>query len=675
MTRSKQLPILLTALLSLTLCFAAETQPTKVTTANLINSDDVLAEYDGGMITREELDTKISKLPPNAQGRYKTVEGQIQVLDIMAVEAAFMQKALQLEMDKDPEVVQKIEAGADQFLLQEFYKRNISDLLVITEADKQKYYDDNKQAFYLYPNLTIKYIQAADEASAQKALKELKDGTPFATVSDKYNTNTYAKGLKGVIKNIRLNGNIPGVGNDLELEQLISEAVTDTTSFHGPIQTGTGWHVFTKQDHVPGRQKSFQEVLPELEHRTRPGVESRMLDDLTDNLKLKYKVVTDSTLVNQIDLGAMDKNAAIESQILVSSPDPQLNITIADVLASFKKLSPQEQMFITKGEGPKQLVNQELVRRLLTTEAKAQNYTKYLQDNDDFQQMKRYYILNTTFRKLVSDSLQVSSEDARAYYDEHLDDFTTPANRSIQVLWFKNEKDAKKALKSYNKYVKKNNEKAINELIEKKSEKPKLALLDNIYHNGIITGIGPDKDFNNMVWDNPIGWVSPVFKTSRGDIVFFRILKETPPLAQSFTDIEPRIYGTLKREREAARQEEVTQQLFTEFNMVKYPERVKLELSAEELFNLADNAARQRNFRDSITYYDQIIANYANGADDYRASFMKAFTVAEELKDEARAIQLFGDFLKKYPSGELNESAQFMLDSLQGRIPEDIIGE
>ena len=190
MTRSKQLPILLTALLSLTLCFAAETQPTKVTTANLINSDDVLAEYDGGMITREELDTKISKLPPNAQGRYKTVEGQIQVLDIMAVEAAFMQKALQLEMDKDPEVVQKIEAGADQFLLQEFYKRNISDLLVITEADKQKYYDDNKQAFYLYPNLTIKYIQAADEASAQKALKELKDGTPFATVSDKYNTNT-----------------------------------------------------------------------------------------------------------------------------------------------------------------------------------------------------------------------------------------------------------------------------------------------------------------------------------------------------------------------------------------------------------------------------------------------------------------------------------------------------
>jgi outer membrane protein assembly factor BamD (BamD/ComL family) len=45
---------------------------------------------------------------------------------------------------------------------------------------------------------------------------------------------------------------------------------------------------------------------------------------------------------------------------------------------------------------------------------------------------------------------------------------------------------------------------------------------------------------------------------------------------------------------------------------------------------------------------------------------MKAFLIAEELKDEAQALQLFKDFLKKYPSGELNESAQFMIDSLEG---------
>ncbi|OQB92154.1 MAG: hypothetical protein BWX83_00276 [Candidatus Cloacimonetes bacterium ADurb.Bin117] len=81
---------------------------------------------------------------------------------------------------------------------------------------------------------------------------------------------------------------------------------------------------------------------------------------------------------------------------------------------------------------------------------------------------------------------------------------------------------------------------------------------------------------------------------------------------------------------------------------------------------MADNSARQRNFKDAISFYNQIITNFPNGADDYRASFMKAFLIAEELKDEAQALQLFKDFLKKYPSGELNESAQFMIDSLEG---------
>ena len=105
-----------------------------------------------------------------------------------------------------------------------------------------------------------------------------------------------------------------------------------------------------------------------------------------------------------------------------------------------------------------------------------------------------------------------------------------------------------------------------------------------------------------------------------------------------------------------------------EFNLKHYPERITLSLTAEELFNIADNAARQRNFAAAISYYDQIITHYANGSDDYRASFMKAFLVAEEVKDEAGAIELFKSFLRKYPQGELNESAQFMIDSLEGNV-------
>jgi len=174
-----------------------------------------------------------------------------------------------------------------------------------------------------------------------------------------------------------------------------------------------------------------------------------------------------------------------------------------------------------------------------------------------------------------------------------------------------------------------------------------------------------------MIWNNPVGYLSPVFTSAKGDIVFFRTLKETPRTYKSKEEIAPQIRRMIQSDKERAKLEEVTANLFVEFNMKKYPERITLTMTADELFTQADNAARQRNFKDAIMFYDQIINNFKNNSDDYKASFMKAFLVAEEMKQTDLALQLFKDFLQKYPAGDLNESAQFMIDSLEGNIPEN----
>jgi hypothetical protein len=209
-------------------------------------------------------------------------------------------------------------------------------------------------------------------------------------------------------------------------------------------------------------------------------------------------------------------------------------------------------------------------------------------------------------------------------------------------------------------------------LITKYSKMPDNAFLDFQYKNGIVTGIGPDADFSKMIWDNPIGYLSPVFTSAKGNLVFFRILNESPKTYKPLAENETKIEAAIKKEKEKTRQDEVTEQLFVEFNMRKYPERVNSLLTADELFTNADDAARQRNFKDAITFYDQIIRSFKNGSDDYKASFMKAFLIAEEMKNTDLALQLFKDFLVQFPTGDLNESARFMIDSLEGNLP-DII--
>lgn len=650
----------------------ADNTPKPVSNDKRINETDILAEFDGGVITRKDVEAKISKLPVQYQARYKTVEGQTEVLNAMAMEEVFYKKAQQMGLENDPIVLERIANIEKRFYIQEYYKRNVSDLVVITEDDLQSYYNQNMSQFYLNPYIEIDYLQAADENEAKKALEELKKGVSFAEVSDKYNQNTYAKGLKGRIKNIRLNGNIPGIGNDYELENLIRTSKVDSLSFIGPVNTSYGWHIFRTVNWVDGRQKDFSEVKQEIEQRLRPLKERELLDSIIENSKIKYAVVIDSSLVNTItlDVNKRNNNNPILDNVVLSSSDPDLRFTVRQLLQIYDKLSPQEQQFVIKGGGINLLINQELTQYLMYLEAKAAGYDKYIADNEDYLQAKRAYILRRAYEKLITENIEISDEEIAQRYERDREQFSSPEYRTIEVLFFKDKKTAEKALKKYSKAYKKNNEKAMQDVIKKYSIKPNNAIMDYQYRNGIITGLGDDAKFSNMIWDNPVGYLSPVFTTAKGDIVFFRTIKETPKVYKSKLEVEPRIYGMLKAEKEKAKQAEVTENLYVEFNMKKYPERITLTMTAEELFTQADNAARQRNYRDAIVYYDQIINHYKNNVDDYKASFMKAFLVAEEMKKTDLALQLFREFLQKYPTGDLNESAQFMIDSLEGKIPE-----
>jgi len=312
----------------------ADNTPKPVSNDKRINETDILAEFDGGVITRKDVEAKISKLPVQYQARYKTVEGQTEVLNAMAMEEVFYKKAQQMGLENDPIVLERIANIEKRFYIQEYYKRNVSDLVVITEDDLQSYYNQNMSQFYLNPYIEIDYLQAADENEAKKALEELKKGVTFAEVSDKYNQNTYAKGLKGRIKNIRLNGNIPGIGNDYELENLIRTSKVDSLSFIGPVNTSYGWHIFRTVNWVDGRQKDFSEVKQEIEQRLRPLKERELLDSIIENSKIKYAVVIDSSLVNTITLDAnkRNNNNPILDNVVLSSSDPDLRFTVRQLL-------------------------------------------------------------------------------------------------------------------------------------------------------------------------------------------------------------------------------------------------------------------------------------------------------------------------------------------------------
>ncbi len=632
----------------------------------------IVAEYTGGVITKADVEERISKIPAQYQPQYQTTQGRKQILDMMSTEVVFYQKALKEGLDKNPDIMKKMDDALKPLYMQEFYKRNIQNRINVTEADKNNYYNTNKVKFYENPNTTILYVQTADKNEADKVITSLNKGMSFTDAVKTYSSNKYSKDLQGKIKNIRFNGYVPGVGSDAQLDSLIMATPVDSMVVNGPVQTKTGFHIFKVISRVPGRQKTYNEVSADIENKVRPQKESDLTKQVVDSLKIAYKVKINDVLLDS--LNQKNNNISIElmNQKLITSSNPSLDMTAKDFLDAFKTVSPQEQQMFMKGNGKTQFLDQVLTKNLFTSEAKKLNYEQYVSKADSYSQTKRYVLLQQIYTELVIDKIQITDNDVKAYYEKNKDSFAIQPIRKIQQLTFKNEATAKKMRPKYLALIKKNKQDAILDMIRKSSIRPEQdGIIDNIYKNNIIPGIGTDSTYNRIVWNTNVNETSPLFKNSKNDWVFFTVIKDSPITYRTLTEVESRIQVSLKKEKEKEKRESVTDELLIEFNFKKYPDKLDITRTAKEYFDLADTAARNGKFMEAVSNYDEIIKRYPNNTDDYKAMFMTGFLLAEELKQKDDAIKEFTIFLNKFKEGELNESAKFMLEELKKDSPEE----
>jgi parvulin-like peptidyl-prolyl isomerase len=638
------------------------------------NASPVVAEYTGGVITRADVEQRVTKIPAQYQPQYQTTQGMEKILDMMATEIVFYQKALSEGLDKKPENIKKMDDALKPLYMQEYYTRNIQKRVNITEKDKENYYDQNKLKYYENPNTTILYIQATDKKEADKALAALNKNTAFAEVVKTYSTNKYSKDLQGKIKNIRNNGYIPGVGNDTELDSLIMAAPVDSMKIIGPVKTKNGYHIFKVMSRIPGKQKTYVEVAGEIENKVRPVKENELTTMTVDSLKTAYKVKINQTVLDSLNEKNFNISKELMSQKLTTAKDPSLEMTAQEFLDLLKTISPQEQAMFMKGKGKTQFLDQVLTRNLFALEAKKLNYEQYVTKTDSYEQTRKYVLLQQIYTQLVIDKIKITNEDKQSYYEKNKETFAIQPTRKIQQLTFNKEAEAKKMRPKFLALLKKNKQDAILEMIRKSSIKPEQdGIIDNIYRNYIIPGIGTDSTYNKMVWDAKLNETSPIFKNSKGNYVFFTLLADNPLTYRSFNEVEPRIDTAIRKEKEKSMRESVTAELLKEFKFKKYPERLDITRTAKEYFDLADTAAKNGKFTDAISNYDEIIKRYPNGVDDYKAMFMKGFLQAEELKRTNDAISTFETFLNKFKTGELNESAKFMLEELKKGTPTEEI--
>lgn len=256
-------------------------------------------------------------LTKSAEGKAALTEQRKQALDAIVTEKVFLKKAEDLKLvpskdELDKEVskkfddIKKVYQNEDQFnqalksanftveslksyLADQVKIQKVMDYIFkdikITDADIEKYYNENKAQFTQQPGAQLAHILVKTEDEAKKIKDELNKGAKFEDLAAKYGTDaTKDKG-----------GDLGFVAyNDTNYDKDFMAAAKNLKEgeISGPVKSQFGWHIIRATNiQKEAKTKSLSEVKDQvkdtLENNSRDAAYKKNLDEWKKELKVE----------------------------------------------------------------------------------------------------------------------------------------------------------------------------------------------------------------------------------------------------------------------------------------------------------------------------------------------------------------------------------------------------
>ena len=155
----------------------------------------------------------------------------------------------------------------------------------ITQAQIEKYYNENKQRFGVPERRNIEIILTKTEAAAKKAKQEVESGKSFASVAKRVSIDPTSKASGGLL---------PGVVKGQEekaLDAAIFSAKTNVLS--GPVKTPFGYYIFKVTGVTAGSQQTLAQAQASVKQQLTATQQSKALGSFVKEFKKRWTGRTD----------------------------------------------------------------------------------------------------------------------------------------------------------------------------------------------------------------------------------------------------------------------------------------------------------------------------------------------------------------------------------------------
>ncbi|HOI15576.1 MAG TPA: peptidylprolyl isomerase [Geobacteraceae bacterium] len=285
--------------LSLCACKPATTEQAK-------KEGKTLAEVNGNVITTQDFQTEVDRLPPYLKPMVQSSEGKRELLESMIVREIVLEQAKKDGIDKDKEVADRMEDLRKRLIVETYLKKKVEKEAQISDAEMKKFYDENKEKFKAGDQVKASHILVKTEEEAKDVLAKLKGGAKFDELAKKVSTDSSA--AKGGDL-----GWFPKGAMVPEFEKVAFSLKEGETS--GIVKTQFGYHIIMVTGKRPAGITPYEDVKEQIRANLLPTKQQEIFIKMKDELKKGAKItIKDDVLKDLAVKTTDDKGGATASK-------------------------------------------------------------------------------------------------------------------------------------------------------------------------------------------------------------------------------------------------------------------------------------------------------------------------------------------------------------------------
>ena len=339
-------------------------------------------------------------------------------------------------------------------------------------------------------------------------------------------------------------------------------------------------------------------------------------------------------------------------------------ITRRTIAARLLEIPDQYRANYQTPEGRQQILDRIIEEKVWLGDA-AQNGVPDRPDvKRQLESQRRDLLIRTWINELMANNPPPSDSEATVYYNEHADEFRTPANVHMRHIQLTTEADAKKVL-ALARAKGADWGKLVNTWSQDTTTKANGGDLGTVTKDGGFVSLGAQPALAESAMALGTGAIGGPYRTNKGWHVV-KVDGYQPEAVRPFDQVKSFIVRQMSQQRSTSFYQELLGKAKANVKVVTDSAAVRgyvsTKKSARDMFQDAQQAGSPQA---RIEAYRRVVAEWPDADITPQAAFMVGFIHSEELKDYDNAEKAFRELLAKYPKSELAASAQWMVDHMR----------